>query len=81
MNSAPDATTNARTIIPPTNPNSADSFLQTLHDDADDDDYDHDDDADDDDDYDDDDDKARGTNRTGPPSWCRGELIVGVSVW
>jgi hypothetical protein len=39
------------------------------------------DEDDDDDDDDDDDNKARGTNRTGPPSWSRRELTVGVSVW
>jgi ABC-type Zn2+ transport system substrate-binding protein/surface adhesin len=61
----------------------------SFDDDADDDDYDEDDDEDDhddkdddhDDDDDDDDDKAHGTIRTGPPSWSRGELAVGGSVW
>jgi hypothetical protein len=59
----------------------------SFDDDADDDDYDEDDDEDDhddkDDDHDDDDDddKAHGTIRTGPPSWSRGELAVGGSVW
>jgi hypothetical protein len=53
-----------------------------IDDDANDDD-DEDEDEEDDDDHDDedDDDEARGINRTGPPSWSRRELFVGVSVW